>query len=157
MKKNKVKSFTLSELIVVMILTAIVVGMAFMVLRMVQKQSGSIQKNLDKNAGLANFEQQLLIDMNRHGQAFFEADRQTLTLISAMDTVVYRFQPEFILRDKDSIHLKIHVKQAFYEGQALDRGRIDALDISAENEITGHTIFVSRSNDAALKMNEDGI
>lgn len=43
---NKVKSFTLSELLVVMIITAIVVGMAFSVLRLVQKQIHTIQKTM---------------------------------------------------------------------------------------------------------------
>ncbi|TEB40727.1 hypothetical protein D0809_29130, partial [Flavobacterium circumlabens] len=38
MAAGKVKSFTLSELLIVMIITAIVVGMAFSVLRLVQKQ-----------------------------------------------------------------------------------------------------------------------
>jgi Tfp pilus assembly protein FimT len=59
MAAGKLKSFTLSELLIVMIITAIVVGMAFSVLRLVQKQIHTIQTNFDKSSTLALFEQRL--------------------------------------------------------------------------------------------------
>ncbi|HBI00707.1 MAG TPA: hypothetical protein DDY18_03685, partial [Flavobacterium sp.] len=61
---KKVKSFTLSELIVVMIITVIVVGIAFSVLLLVKKQIKGIEKNYQKTTQLALFEEKFWRDFN---------------------------------------------------------------------------------------------
>ena len=49
---SKVQAFTLSEMIVVLIITSIVIGMAFSVLRLVQKHMGGIQDNFNRSTEL---------------------------------------------------------------------------------------------------------
>ncbi|OUD35094.1 PulJ/GspJ family protein, partial [Flavobacterium psychrophilum] len=127
---NKVKSFTLSELLVVMIITAIVVGMAFSVLRLVQKQIHTIQKNYDKSTDLSLFEQRLWQDFNEFSQIQFDEKENKLMLKSEMDTITYSFQNDFILRDNDTIKLKLVIDKILMEGKLIKNGDIDAMSIS---------------------------
>jgi type II secretory pathway component PulJ len=154
---NKVKSFTLSELLVVMIITAIVVGMAFSVLRLVQKQIHTIQKNYDKSTNLSLFEQRLWQDFNEYSQIQFDENENKLMLQSEMDTITYSFQDDFILRDNDTIKLKLVIDKILMEGKLIKNGNIDAMSISGETELPKYKIFVSKRNDLTLSINqEDG-
>ncbi|AIG31042.1 hypothetical protein IA01_11500 [Flavobacterium psychrophilum] len=154
---NKVKSFTLSELLVVMIITAIVVGMAFSVLRLVQKQIHTIQKNYDKSTDLSLFEQRLWQDFNEFSQIQFDEKENKLMLKSEMDTITYSFQNDFILRDNDTIKLKLVIDKILMEGKLIKNGDIDAMSISGEAELPKYKIFVSKRNDLTLSINqEDG-
>ncbi|RTY77498.1 hypothetical protein EKL97_15250 [Flavobacterium sp. LS1P28] len=158
MSNNKIKSFTLPELLVVMIITVIVVGMAFSVLRLVQKQIHAIQTNFEKTSGLALFEQRLWQDFNERNKIQFSEKENSLLLESEMDTVVYSFQEKYILRNKDTIKLKLVVNKLFFKGKEVKNGELDALSISAKTEIPDYEIFVSKKNDLTFFMNsEDGI
>jgi prepilin-type N-terminal cleavage/methylation domain-containing protein len=158
MQKNKIKSFTLPELLVVMIITAIVVGMAFSVLRLVQKQIHAIETNFNKTTGLVLFEQRLWQDFNELNTIQFNSKENTLLLESEMDTVVYSFQENYIIRNNDTIKLKLMTNKFLFKGKEVQEGTIDALSISAKAELPDYEIFVSKKNDATLFMNqEDGI
>ena len=157
MAPRKLKSFTLSELIVVMIITAIVVGMAFSVLRIVQKQIHTIQTNFEKTSTLALFEQKLWQDFNEPHIVMYDNDKQMLIMTSEIDTVTYSFQDKFSMRNRDTIKLKIIPNKTLFQGKEVKSGPIDALSIFAETELPGYEIFVSKKNDLTFQMNqEDG-
>lgn len=113
MATGKIKSFTLSELLIVMIITAIVVGIAFSVLRLVQKQIHTIQTNFDKTSTLALFEQKLWQDFNEPYTIVYDTKKQILILNSETDTVTYSFQENYTLRNTDTIPLKLIPKTFF--------------------------------------------
>lgn len=153
MPAGKLKSFTLAELIVVMIITAIVVGMAFSVLRIVQKQIHTIQVNFEKTGTLALFEQKLWQDFNEpHTIAY---TKNELILVSETDTIHYSFQENFTMRNLDTIKLKIIPNKAFFRGKEITNGSIDAISIYADTELPEYEIFVSKKNDITLFMNQD--
>ena len=156
MAAGKLKSFTLAELIVVMIITAIVVGMAFSVLRIVQKQIHTIQINFEKTSTLALFEQRLWQDFNEPHNIMY--NKNELILISEIDTINYSFQENFTMRNQDTIKVKITPNKAFFKGKEITNGAIDAISISANTELPEYKIFVSKKNDITLFMNqEDGL
>lgn len=156
MAARKLKSFTLAELIVVMIITAIVVGMAFSVLRIVQKQIHTIQTNFDKTSTLALFEQRLWQDFNEPHNIIY--NKNELILTSETDTIHYSFQENFIMRNQDTIKLKTTPNKAFFKGKEITNGTIDAISIFADTELPDYAIFVSKKNDITLFMNqEDGL
>lgn len=158
MPKNKIKSFTLPELLVVMIITAIVVGMAFSVLRLVQKQIHAIQLNFEKTSSLALFEQRLWQDFNELNTIQFNEKENSLLLESEMDTVVYSFQENYLLRNNDTIKLKLMTNKFLFKGKEVKEGNIDAVSISGKAELPDYEIFVSKKNDLTLIMNqEDGL
>lgn len=156
MPNNKIKSFTLPELLVVMIITVIVVGMAFSVLRLVQKQIFAIEMNFNKTSSLALFEQRLWQDFNELHT--IQLKDKSLLLESEMDTVIYSFQENYILRNNDTIKLKVGINKFLFKGKEVQEGHIDAVSISAKAELTDYEIFVSKKNDINLFMNqEDGL
>lgn len=158
MAVRKLKSFTLSELIVVMIITAIVVGMAFSVLRIVQKQIHTIQSNFEKTSTLALFEQKLWQDFNEPHNIMYDNIKQIVVMTSEIDTVIYSFQEKFTMRNLDTIKLKITPNKAFFRGKEINTGQIDALSIHTETELPDYHIFVSKKNDLTFIMNqEDGL
>lgn len=157
MSKNKIKSFTLPELLVVMIITAIIVGLAFSVLRLVQKQIYTIQTNFEKTNNLILFEQKLWQDFNELNTIQCNREERSLLMESEIDTVRYAFKENYILRNKDTIKLKIILNKFLFEGKEVQKGNIDALMISGKLELPNYQIFISKKNDITLFMNkEDG-
>lgn len=155
MATGKLKSFTLAELLVVMIITAIVVGMAFSVLRLVQKQISAIQRNLDKTSTLALFEQKIWQDFNEPHAIIYDDARKILVMTSDIDTVVYSFQKQYSLRNQDTIKLKITLNKVFFKGKEIKSGAVDAMTILAETELPDYQIFVSKKNDVTFFMNQE--
>lgn len=157
MTNLKIKSFTLPELLVVMLLTAIVVGMAFSVLLLVQQQIHAIETNFEKKSILALFEQRLWQDFNDKNSIEFDAKKQSLLMESERDTTVYSFQENYILRNTDTIKLRLVINKLFFMGKKVQDGNIDALSLSGKAELPDYEIFVSKKNDLTLFMNQDGL
>jgi competence protein ComGF len=155
MTPNKIKSFTLAELLIVMIITAIVVGMAFSVLRLVQKQIHTIQTNFDKSSNLALFEQKLWQDFNELNTIQYNKEEKLLLMQSEMDTVIYSFNDTYSLRNKDTIKLKLVPNFLFLNGKETEYGDIDAIKIQANNELVDYEIFVSKKNDVTFFINQE--
>lgn len=157
MVTRRIRSFTLSEMIIVMIITAIVVGMAFSVLRIVQKQIHVIQSNFEKTSALVLFEQKLWQDFNEPRNIIYDSNKQKLIMTSEIDTVTYSFQEKFCMRNLDTIKLRIIPSKRFFRGREINSGCIDAISVLAETELPDYHIFISKKNDLTLYMNqEDG-
>lgn len=157
MINHKIKSFTLPELLVVMIITAIVVGMAFSVLRLVQKQIHAIETNFEKTSNLALFEQKLWQDFNEMNTIQCNATENSLLMQSEMDTIMYSFREKYTLRNTDTIKLRFTIPKFLFKGKQTQAGDIDAVLISGKAELPDYEIFVSKKNDLTLMMNQDGI
>ena len=155
MQHAKVRSFTLSELLVVMIITVIVVGIAFSVLSLVQRQIKGIEKNFSRTTELSLIEQRLWQDFDLHNNISYHGNK--LILISDTDTVQYAFNENFTLRNNDTIPLKVSVKKSYYLGREVSSGNVDAISVSGDLEVPDHSIFVSSQHDAAHFMNQNGL
>lgn len=156
MTNHKIKSFTLPELLIVMILTAIIVGMAFSVLRLVQKQIHTIETNFEKTSSLALFEQRLWQDFNEFNAIQYKGSENSLFMESEIDTVIYSFQENFILRNSDTIKLRLLPNKLFFHGKEIQNGFVDAISISGTAELPDYKIFVFKKNDLTFFMNQDG-
>jgi type II secretory pathway pseudopilin PulG len=152
--QSRVKSFTLAEMLVVMIITVIVIGLAFSVLNLVQKQIRYIEKNFSRATELSLLEQRLWQDFNEYPSIRYATDKLVFT--SDIDTVTYTFTPQYSLRSNDTIRAKISVANVYYEGREVRSGAIDAISISGEQELPDYFIFVSAKMDAAHYMNNNG-
>ncbi|OXA94259.1 hypothetical protein B0A62_11420 [Flavobacterium hydatis] len=150
MTQNKLKSFTLAELLIVMIITAIVVGMAFTILRLVQKQIHTIQTNFEKSSNLALFEQKLWQDFNELNTIQYNEKDNFLFMESEIDTVIYSFKDNYTLRNADTIKLKLVPNKIFLNGKETKNGSIDAIRIIANTELVDYEIFVSKKNDVTF-------
>jgi len=151
--KHKIQAFTLSEMIVVIILTSIVVGMAFSVLTLVQKHMLSIQENFSKNTTLNTFEQALWIDFNRYPKIEYSAIDDELIFTSEIDSVVYKFTTEHIIKEVDTLHIPIQIKSFFFDGNKTANGQVDAIKLEVSKAFQNQTLFVFKKNDATQFMN----
>lgn len=154
--KTKVKSFTLSELLVAMIITVIVVGLAFTVLNLVKKQIIVIQKNYNRTTELAFFKQRIWLDFNKNSEIVYDAESQQLLLKSATDSVNYSFYDEFVLRNNDTLKTKLTIENLYFQGNQAQNGMIDAISFVENKEAADSHFFVFKKNDATLFMNQDG-
>ncbi|HRE76412.1 MAG TPA: prepilin-type N-terminal cleavage/methylation domain-containing protein [Flavobacterium sp.] len=154
---KKVKSFTLSELIVVMIITVIVVGIAFSVLLLVKKQIKGIEKNYQKTTQLALFEEKFWRDFNIFQQINIDESHQNMFFKNEIDSIAYQFEDEYVIRNEDTLKVQLKIENVYLDGNTVESGLIDAIDFSAIKEIPDYTFFVYKKNDATQYMNQNGL
>lgn len=149
---KKIEAFTISEMIVVLILTSIVVGLAFSILTIVQNHIKAIQKNLDFTIELNKLEQSLNIDFNRYSTIQYDEPNQALILSNEMFSKSYFFKENYIVKDLDTFHIELGKKQFFFDGVEVVNDYIDAAKLTTSKTSQNQTIFVFMQNDATLYM-----
>lgn len=152
-KYRKLRAFTLSEMIVVLLITAIVVGMAFSVLGLVQGQMDGIRKNYEKNTELDRLRQSLWIDFNSYDRAFYDRTLGELMFVSEPGSVRYRFDGQVIVKETDTFHIEGKDLVPYFENKERSFGEIDALGFGTTNEMGGRPVFVFKENAATTYMN----
>ena len=145
---RKVKAYTLSEVLVVLLLTSIIAGMAFSVLSMVQKQIFSVQKNMDVKASFRQLEQSLVLDFNRyHNVRFYKKDNR-LVCYSEVDSVSYNFTPDYVQKNIDTFYVSGIHKKLFFAGNKVDNGVVDAIKVDSIGINPNFQLFIFKQNDA---------
>lgn len=153
MKWNKkLKAFTLSEMIVVMILTSIVAGLAFSVLSLVQRHMKSIQNNFNGVTELNLLEQSLWLDFNRFPTISYDDIDNELLFFSELDSKIYSFHDTFIVKDRDTFYTPLEKKTIYMDGNAIKKGAVDAIKLQASKAFQKQHLFVFKINDAKLYM-----
>jgi len=155
LRKAKIKAFTIQEMIVVLLITAMVVGLAYSVLQLVQKQMGSIGSNYGKNTELNLLKRSLWIDFNTYNQAHYDAKKEILVFSNEMDSRTYAFLSSGVVKDKDTFDIRIENKSFFWETKPQATGAVDALILNTTKHYAGKNIVVFRRNIAVNHMNVD--
>ena len=151
--KHKIKAFTLSELIIVIMITVIVAGIAFSVLQLVQKQMYGIQTNFQHTTSVTLLEQSLAIDAHRSNHIQYDDLENTLHFISEIDTVSYRFDKTSIQKETDTFDIAIADTKFYFEGVETTSNKIDAFKLTAAKEFRNAAIFIYKRNTANTYMN----
>ncbi|WP_276090978.1 prepilin-type N-terminal cleavage/methylation domain-containing protein [Pedobacter sp. JY14-1] len=125
---NKIKAFTLMEVVLAMMLAAIVVGMAYTAFSLFGKLQGSYrQKNL-RHADLQMVREVLQRDVERAGSVRLEGDRLL------MDSLIYQAGGDFLLRQvaggTDTLKLRTLRIQGSFEEHPVADGLADRLVLS---------------------------
>ena len=142
----------MSEMIVTLLITTIVVGMAFAVLNLVQKQMLGIERNYEKSTELNLLRQSLWIDFNRYETIFYNEKRGELSFFNDMETQTYNIEANLIVKGKDTFDLKWVEQRFLFENTARASGEIDALNFKTAKEYGGQKLFVFKNNSAATYM-----
>lgn len=150
---NKIEAFTLSELVVVMILTTVVVGLAFSTLNLVQKHMSSIRKNYNSRLELNKLETALWLDFNRYSKVIFSQEKSELKFLTELDSTVYKFSQDLIITRKDTFNIQLENKQLYFNGELSSNGKIDAIKLGTTKSFQNQKIFVFKSNDATVHIN----
>ncbi len=145
---HKLKGFTLSEMMVVLVITLIVVGLAFSVLRLVRRQMAGIGTNYENNTELNLLRQALWIDFHTYPYGFYDNGTQTLRFENEIKTLHYTFERERIIREKDTFAIELQGKAFYFDGQEVSLGPIDALELQSLKKQGNKTLFVYQENAA---------
>lgn len=152
MKIKKAQAFTLSELLVVLVISSIVISLTFIVLGLVQKQIAQIQKGYHDQQEILMLKRVLVKDINTH-DVFFEDKKNKLFCYNSFDTIQYTIEDHYILREKDTFKLRIKRKKLLLDNQEVKSGWIDAIHLTFDQSFTSKKIFMYKIKDAAHSLN----
>jgi len=146
---RKLKAFTLAEVLVVVVLTSIVVGLAFLVLNLFTKNLTSIQKGYESNDKFILLEQQLTIDFNRYPVIYFNEQAETLKFKSPIDSTTYKLVAPYIIRQDDTLTNQLGDKELYFLGDKTLKGEIDAIKLILKKDSKESELFVYKPGDAS--------
>ncbi|PRP65880.1 hypothetical protein [Nonlabens agnitus] len=149
---SRIPAYTLAELIVVMILTTIVVGLAFSTLRLVQSHMTAIQANYDKKREVGQFNSLIELDFNRFNNITYDKNTDVLTFKNPLDSLNYQFSESKIIMGEQTLNIPISEKVFFYDGEKREAGEIDAIRVVMDS-LNKAQFFVFKVNDPTRKIN----
>jgi len=150
MLTTKLKGFTLSEIIIVLILSSLVVGLGFSVLRIVHKQVSRFNAYNDTKLKLATTETKLNILFHQSQSIYYKEDE--LYFIKQTDTIKTTFEGNFLQIETDSIDLTPKTIIPYFEGNVTKEGNIDAIELEFElDKNRFSTLFIYKTNDTKSK------
>jgi hypothetical protein len=150
--KRKLTSYTLSEIIVVLILTSIVTGMAFSVLRLVQNHMATIRYNYTHQTEINKLKQALWLDFNRYTDMEYKPIENKLWLKNELDSTFYAFHQKYIVSELDTFNIVVVDKSFFYLGNKTSTGVIDAIKITTSKAFQHQVIFAYKKPEANSYM-----
>lgn len=154
MKTNsKIKAFTVSEMVVVLILSSIVIGLAFSVLTLIQNHMTGIQYNFSKNTEINKLEQALYLDFNRYSEIEYNDLENTLEFKNELDYIEYRFEETKIIKGIDTFKVETQNMKVFFDGNQIQNGLVDSLKLETSETYQSQTVFVFKKNDATQFLN----
>lgn len=151
-RTTKIKAFTLNEMMVVLVITAIVVGLAFSILSLTQRQMLGMQQNYIKNDEIRRFEEALWVDFNKYREVVYNTNLDLLVFKNEIDSVHYQFEETFVLKNLDTLNIAFEERNFYLDGNLIDNGNIDALEFIHSEASLNSTIFVYKKKDATHYM-----
>lgn len=138
MSRQRIKAFTIIEVVVTMTIAAILMGLTYTSYQIVNKSYRSFNVKNNEMAALERLDELLKKDFNRAG--IIEKDEKGIVVKSKRDTIQYEFTPDFILRISamtDTFKIKNEGLSTSFEDQLVDgqglseeESRLDGLNIS---------------------------
>lgn len=156
LKIRRLKSFTISEMLVVLVLTGIVISMAVLVLGIVQKQFRYIERNQGRASEWQLLERTLWHDFNSL-EISYDNKTSMLWATSYMDSVKYLFKGTKIIRNQDTLNIQIEKMELYLEGNLVKGGAIDAMLLIAPKSRGALRSFVSKTKDASFYIKNNNL
>lgn len=153
-QRTKIPGFLLQEMMVVLAITAIVVGMAFSVLDLVQKQMATIDSIYEVKLDANKLRQSLWTDFNRYSYIHFDRKKKMLFMSNALEDKWYAFTDTQIITERDTFHIRLDGRTFYFNNGMRQSGEVDAIELQT-SKATGHQrIFVFKENAPATYLNQ---
>ncbi len=152
-KNQKVQAFSLQEMMVVLIITSIVVGMAFSVLNLVQNQMHSIEGIYGVKLEANKLRQSLWIDFNRYSYAHFDPKKEVLYFSNELEEKWYAMSDSYVVTEKDTFDIQLDKRAFYFNNEIRNTGEIDAIELKTTKETGYQQIFVFKENAPATYVN----
>lgn len=144
---QRIKAFTLHEMLVVLLITALVVGMAYSVLRLVQVQMKGIASNYSEASEIRRLKQSLWADFHSHDRIWYESETKEMIMANELQQVRYHFMEQMVVKAQDTFKVDIRELTPYFETEPVTNGEIDALDMYM-GQHGGTRLFVYKENAA---------
>ncbi len=146
---KELKGFTLSEVLIVLAISGIVILAAFEVMFLLEKHMKTLRGNINYKEEVEVVEYVLLNDLNTH-KSYYSYKEKAIYLYSLKDTLVYRFKGTVFTRKKDTLSNNVKSYCFFFAGNKIKEGCFDALFLEFYGKRKDVNVFVSAPNDAAV-------
>ena len=141
-------------MIVVLLITLIVVGMAFSVLNLVQRQMSGIAGIYDVKLETNMLRQSLWADFNRYSYIVYNGKEERLYLSNELDTKYYEITANGLVTQRDTFNIRLQSKVFYFNNQERATGEVDAIELKTSKEAGYQQIFVYKQNAAATYVNQ---
>ena len=128
-----------------LVITLVVIALAFSVLTLVQKQMGGIEANLEKGTQLELLEQSLWLDFHRFNKLGYSGLENELKFSNELDSITYQFTGDQVIKGVDTFKVPLKVWQPLFLNKETQNGTIDALLLETTQ---GKRVFIYKGNDA---------
>ena len=151
---RKFRAYTLSELLVSIVIVILVVAFAQMSLQHLLRRSEQFTRQILWGLQITTTEKILWEDFHRSGEVYLDAKKELFYVYSPTTKVRYQYQEGRLLRNHQVV-LDSGVSIDFYfKGRPVKEGRFDALHIQIfHSGIKTHHLFITVARSAALYTN----
>lgn len=150
---SKIAGFTLSEVLVSLAIGSILFGIIYTAINLVTANIESIKNNYIQRDGLQLAEQQLTLDFNSLPEIRYSEFERKLTFSSPIDSVQYQFENKYVIRNVDTLDVVLHDKKFFFNGNKVEQGMVDAIQLFCLKGKDTISLFVFKQNDLYSKLN----
>lgn len=146
---KKHPAFSIQESLVVLVITVIVVGLAFSVLSLINGQLLGMQTALNEGMQTDKTKELLWIRFNKADRVYYQNNRLQFEGM----TRIYQAQlsDSSVVIERDTLQLELDSLRLYFKGQEVQAGEIDALELFCNNGL--RQIFVNKVNAATSYMN----
>lgn len=143
---NKIPAYTLTEVLIVLAISAITMGLAFSVLDIVKQNINEIREKNDQNSNIQSLELALRHSFNEHGKVEYLDEIKTLKYSNGLGKKTMLLKNDTIFFSSDSTGVGIKNTTFFFRGLPVKEGRIDAIKLYLNSELHDY-LFIRQYND----------
>ncbi|WP_437368402.1 PulJ/GspJ family protein [Maribacter litoralis] len=152
-KLKKIKAFSLQEMMVVLAITTVVVGMAFAVLNLVQRQMGSIETIYAIKTDINQLRQSLWIDFSRYDYIAVDQKSNKIMLSNELERRQYEIINGNSIRT-ENLEMEFESIAYYFDNQKVVQGEIDAISIITSKDTGYQEVFVFKQNTPVTYINQ---
>ncbi len=146
----KVKSFTITEILVVIVITSVVVSLALSVLRMLQRHTLTLSDFQTAKNELYLLNNQLAIEFSKAESIHWSSENEILTFTTPLKQATIAVDSIALSQRQ----LEVKERTVYLQGKEKSAsGIIDALKLEMNVKGKDQTIFVYRRNDLNTILN----
>ncbi len=154
---QKIPGTTILEIVIVMVISTIVVSIAFSVLNIVRKNMDGIAGNYEFATAAKQLEQKLNFDFNKHTHIFWDNNNELLTFTSPIAKTSYHFTKDSIVSEQQSFYFSLEGANFYYKGEEVsNKGNVDAVKLQVSKMNNTKDFFVFKYADVLSQFVENG-
>lgn len=152
--KSKLASFTISEMLVVLVITAVIISLSLTILNLVQSSFSRLQSKIDKSNETSLMVSRMGRDLHYYNKVSVDEDKN-LKFRNPLDSVQYKLVESFIIIQEDTIGKDILDVILYYKGDRVITGLVDAIKLKTAEKENVFFLFKSNSVEEKFREHED--